>query len=121
MEWKPDIAFLDSGLIDEGATVVDDQLRTMLDLVRRLDAGGTLVVAPAGNNASDIGAVPVRSPSVLGVTALQAELRLAEFVSGGVELAAPGVDILSVGSVADDESYCQLPPEPLWRQASQSG
>ncbi len=76
-------------------------------VARRALAAGTLIVAAAGNESRRPGTVapvghPANCPSILAVAAVDADLRVAPFSCGGLEgdggevnLAAPGVGILS--------------------------
>jgi subtilisin family serine protease len=83
--------------------MAENELESLRDRVQRMIVLGTIVVAPAGNIAADVAQVPARIPRVLGVTAVEAGTRLAPFASRGVELAAPGVDVLSVEGVRGDD------------------
>ena len=74
---------------------------------RRALAAGTLIVAAAGNDSqrpADIAPVshPANCPSIMAVAAIDRTMHIAPFSSGGLEpeggeidLAAPGVDVLS--------------------------
>jgi serine protease len=60
-------------------------------------AAGILLVAAAGNEGSNRRAYPASYPSVVSVAAVDEALRVADFSqqNNAVELAAPGVDVLS--------------------------
>jgi subtilisin family serine protease len=78
-------------------------------VARRAMARGTLIVAAAGNDSRRPGLVapvssPANCPSILAVAAVDRALRVASFSNRGInpsggqiDLAAPGVDVLSAG------------------------
>ncbi|MGU3292321.1 S8 family peptidase [Williamsia sp. M5A3_1d] len=92
-----------------------DQVSQAYETVgRRALAAGTLIVAAAGNNANrptDPGfvGVPANSPSIMAIAAVDTALAVAPFSArssavdgGGVDVAAPGVDVYSSWPVAVD-------------------
>jgi hypothetical protein len=90
--------------VRNGARVVNLSLggaysRLVDDAIARAWREGVAVVAAAGNQGGSVATFPAasRSPGVLGVAATNPSRRLASFsnVGAGVDLGAPGVDILS--------------------------
>jgi len=81
--------------------------RVFEEVARRALAAGSVIIAAAGNDSNrpdDIAPVshPANCPSIMAVAALDNSLAVAPFSSGGIEpdggevnIAAPGVDILS--------------------------
>ncbi|WP_139651620.1 S8 family serine peptidase [Raoultibacter phocaeensis] len=65
-------------------------------MIDRLTAEGMVFVAAAGNNASSAGFYPAEYQNVISVSSLTQDDQLAPFSNygAGVEIAAPGVDIL---------------------------
>lgn len=89
---------------DQGADVmllalsIDGESRTIGRALDHAQARDVLVVASAGNTGDASGvAYPARDPRVLAVGAVGSDLRLAGFSARGpqVDLAAPGVDVIS--------------------------
>jgi len=92
-----------------GSPVQPDQAysRVFEEVARRALAAGSVIIAAAGNDShrpDDIAPVshPANCPSIMAVAALDDRLAVAPFSSGGivagggeVDIAAPGVDILS--------------------------
>ncbi|MED4754643.1 S8 family serine peptidase [Brevibacillus choshinensis] len=77
---------------------VESAPRTITDAVQYAINKGSLVVAAAGNDAANADRyIPASIPGVVTVSAVGTDLRLATFSNYGssVDLAAPGVDILS--------------------------
>ncbi|HWG89227.1 MAG TPA: S8 family serine peptidase [Candidatus Thermoplasmatota archaeon] len=76
------------------------------DAVQYASLRGALLVASAGNNGpcEDCVGYPARYPEVLAVACVDAEALLCEWGSTGpeTEVAAPGVDVLSLSHDADD-------------------
>jgi subtilisin len=81
---------------------------------QRAAAAGTLILAAAGNNGPDNPVNhPANCPSILAVAAVDADLKVADFSArgtdaegGAVDMAAPGVDVLS--SVPMPDRYDRL-------------
>lgn len=83
------------------------------EVARRALAAGTLIVAAAGNESRRPESVapvghPANCPSILAVAAVDSDLRVAPFSCGGLEgdggevnIAAPGVDVLSAWPAPD--------------------
>lgn len=68
------------------------------DLIRQLDANGTIVVAAAGNDATSIPSYPAGWPEVISVSALAPNEQLASYSNfGKIDIAAPGGDIYLFG------------------------
>lgn len=68
---------------------------TIENAIDQAVAAGVIVVAAAGNSSTQTG-YPAARPNVISVSAVDYQLRLANFSNyGKIEYAAPGVDILS--------------------------
>ncbi|WBQ06749.1 S8 family serine peptidase [Kribbella sp. CA-293567] len=76
------------------------------DSVQRAVAAGVVVIAAAGNDGSDVWQYPAAYPEVIAVGATSANGTLTDFSSFGswVDIAAPGVNILS--------TYPRYPQDP---------
>jgi subtilisin family serine protease len=59
-------------------------------------------IAACGNEGNDVANWPATLDEFVGVAATVSPSRLAAFSSRGVELAAPGVELLSLAGVVDD-------------------
>jgi subtilisin family serine protease len=102
---EPDIVYLDfatPALQPDRGTPSPDQV-LLGALLRGPRATRALFLAAAGNENADAPSWPAAEAAVLGVAATRAPDELAEFSSRGVELAAPGVDLLSLAGTVDDQ------------------
>ncbi|HEY3375362.1 MAG TPA: S8 family serine peptidase [Candidatus Aquicultor sp.] len=88
---------------DQGAEIINLSLggeeysKTVEDSIVYARQKGCLVIASAGNDATDVPYYPASYPLVLSVSATDANDALAEFSNYGqyIDIAAPGVDIVS--------------------------
>ncbi|MBD0290583.1 MAG: S8 family serine peptidase [Thermoleophilia bacterium] len=96
LAWAPQVVFLDFG--------ANEAVASVRDLIRRAD-DDVLFVAPAGNEGQGRPTWPASDGRVLGVAAATASKALAPFSNrgGGVHLAAPGVDVVSLVGVHGGE------------------
>ena len=100
----------------------DAESAALTAAIGRLEAAGILLVAAAGNDGADIDLKPVfpassRNGNVIAVAALEWNgdfWPLSNFGSGSVDIAAPGVGILSTAGGADD-AYVGHPAR-RWRR-----
>ncbi|MFW6153025.1 MAG: S8 family peptidase, partial [Halobacteriota archaeon] len=103
IEWTADQGY-DVGSMSLGGSASS----TVEDAVQYADEEGVLLVAAAGNDGScsDCVSYPAAYPEVIAVSATDEDDNLADFSSTGpeVELAAPGVDVLST-IPEDDYEY----------------
>ncbi|MFW1678337.1 S8 family serine peptidase [Pontibacter sp. JAM-7] len=76
-------------------------------LLKRAEQQGTIIVAAAGNFQLHRPQYPAAFPSVLSVTAAEANGTLTEHANYGqhVNLVAPGTAVISAGSTGDDHTY----------------
>ena len=99
---------------DHGADVINLSLgaesdsQVLADSIAAAHAQGIIVVAAAGNLADDVRQFPAAYPDVMGVTAVDAGNVKADFASYGrdwVDMAAPGVGIVSTIIALDGADY----------------
>lgn len=82
--------------------------KILRDVIESVVEQGILVVAAAGNNGTDQVQYPAGYPGVVGVTAVDGDLHKATFAnygSGWVDIAAPGVGIMSTMINAEGAGY----------------
>ncbi len=103
---------------DNGAHVINLSLggprnsKVMEDAVAHARAQGTVVVAAAGNSGGSVG-FPGGSEGVMGVSATDANDKLAVFSSRGkgVDIAAPGVEIIQQTVCEGGKNKCEVFPK----------
>ena len=109
--YTSDVASCIVDLADKGARVISLSLggvgtTTLQDAVQYADGAGALLVAAAGNEGDATIEYPAGYDEVVSVAATDAAAQRAEFSNANddVEVAAPGVDVVS-SSNASDSSY----------------
>lgn len=99
---------------EHGAQVInlslgtDANSRILQDVIAEVIEQGVVVVAAAGNRGLDMLQYPAAYPGVIGVTAVDGENHKASFANYGaqlVDLAAPGVGIMSTMISAEGPGY----------------
>jgi serine protease len=108
---------------DHGAHVINLSLggprnsRVLEDAVEHARSQGTIVVAAAGNSGGSVG-FPGGTAGVVGVSASDQDDRLASFSSRGkgVDIAAPGVDVIQQTVCENGKNACEIFPE--WKGTS---
>ncbi|NUP11275.1 MAG: peptidase S8 [Polyangiaceae bacterium] len=108
---------------DHGAHVINLSLggprnaKVMEDAIAHARSQGTIVVAAAGNSGGSVG-FPGGSEGVIGVSATDQNDKLASFSSRGkgVDIAAPGVDVVQQTICDGGKNKCEQFPN--WRGTS---
>ena len=108
---------------DHGAHVINMSLggprnsKVLEDAVAHARAQGTIVVASAGNSGGAVG-YPGGTNGVIGVSATDPDDRLASFSSRGpgVDIGAPGVDVVQQTICESGKNKCEI--FPAWRGTS---
>lgn len=108
---------------DHGAQVINLSLggprnsKVLEDAVAHARAQGTVVVAAAGNSGGSVG-FPGGSTGVIGVSATDPSDKLASFSSRGkgVDIAAPGVDVVQQTICDGGKNACEI--FPGWKGTS---
>jgi serine protease len=95
---------------DQGADVINMSLggggpsETMKNAVKYATSQGSLVVCAAGNDCADSVSYPAAYDQAMAISALDRDERLASFSNyGEVDVAAPGVDVLSTWTTGDTD------------------
>ena len=108
---------------DHGAHVINLSLggprnsKVLEDAVAHARSQGTIVVAAAGNSGGSVG-FPGGTAGVIGVSASDQDDKLASFSSRGkgVDIAAPGVNVVQQTICENGKNACEIFPE--WKGTS---